>query len=152
MSGTSYLVVGGGAACAGSPLLPAPLHLLYEFAHFAVGISSSDGRTRVNVDAEVASQMPADSVFHTLDEASSFFEAGSLGYSVGSKPATYDGLELRTARWSVEPLDVHRVESSFFDDGARFPTGSAVFDDALLMRDIRHEWHGRDELRGSSEL
>jgi hypothetical protein len=41
----------------------------------------------------------------------------------------------------MEALAVDRVESSFFAERALFPAGSAVFDCALLMRQIVHEWH-----------
>jgi hypothetical protein len=34
-----------------------------------------------------------------------------------------------------------KLESSFFDHPAAFPPGSAVFDHALIMRDIPHDWH-----------
>ena len=76
-----------------------------------------------------------------------FFRRGSLGYSVTSDPHRLDGLELRSARWQVEPLDVDKVRSSFFDDRSRFPEGTVAFDSALLMRNIEHEWHGRNPLR-----
>ena len=118
----------------------------------AVALRSNDGRTCVDVQADVAAQLPSDSIFRTLAEASSFFEAGTLGYSPTSRPGTFDGLELRTADWSVQPLSVRHVQSTFFEDSSHFPTGSVVFDCALLMRDIKHEWHGREELRESARL
>ena len=116
----------------------------------AVALRSNDGRTCVDVRADVAAQLPSDSIFRTLAEASSFFEAGSLGYSATSRPGTFDGLELRTADWSVQPLSVRHLQSTFFEDASHFPTGSVVFDCALLMRGIKHEWHGREELRESA--
>ena len=116
----------------------------------AVALRSSDGVTHVDIQADVASGMPADSVFRSLDEASAFFKGGSLGYSPTRRPGTYDGLELRTARWIVEPLAVRHVESTFFEDSQRFPRGAVTFDCALLMRDIEHEWHGRDQIRESA--
>ena len=39
------------------------------------------------------------------------------------------------------------VESSWFEDAARFPAGAVAFDSALLMRDVAHEWRGHDVLR-----
>ena len=112
-----------------------------------VALRSDDGVTRVAVDATVAADMPSHSVFTTLAEASSFFEQGSLGYSATPQAGRFDGLELRTAGWSVEPLAVRHLASSFFEDAARFPAGSVTFDCALVMRDLEHEWHGRGELR-----
>jgi hypothetical protein len=37
-------------------------------------------------------------------------------------------LELRSDSWRVEPVRVDSVRSTFFDDRARFPAGSAVLD------------------------
>src|SRR5262249_36520695 len=71
-----------------------------------------------------------------------FFEGGSLGYSVTAKPNHFDGLELRSFNWQVQPLTVDKVESSF----ALFPVGSVEFDCALLMRGIEHEWLCRGRL------
>jgi hypothetical protein len=69
-----------------------------------------------------------------------------LGYSATTTPGRFDGLELRCREWSVQTLDLERVESSFFDDPQHFPPGSATFDCALLMRGVEHEWHGRGHL------
>ena len=60
----------------------------------------------------------------------------------------FDGLELRCFNWHVQPLAISAVHSSFFSDESRFPRGSVEFDCALLMRDIEHEWHGRESLCG----
>ena len=111
-----------------------------------VSMRSDDGATRLVVESQIAEQLPSDSVFTDVEVASSFFEAGSLGFSDTSHGDRFDGLELRTEQWSVTPLDVSRVESSFFDDKTSFPTGSVKFDNALLMRDIDHEWHTRPSL------
>ena len=75
-----------------------------------------------------------------------FFELGSLGYSATQTNGRFDGLELRCENWRVEPLEIDRVESSYFENESQFPRGSVEFDCALLMRGIRHEWHGRKDL------
>lgn len=111
-----------------------------------VSYASDDGSTRVSVAGRIAESLPAGSIFASLQEASDFFEAGSLGYSATSDPTRYDGLELRCKTWSVEPLAVERVESSFFGDLTKFPPGAATFDCALLMRGVQHEWDGREDL------
>jgi hypothetical protein len=85
-------------------------------------------------------------VFESVAEASKFFSAGSLGYSPAGKQRSFDGLELKTFNWQVEPLDIAKVESSFFDNADVFPIGSVEFDNALLMRGIEHEWHSRESL------
>ena len=108
---------------------------------YHVAFTSDDGTAHVLVEGTVAGSLPGTSTFGSIEEASSFFEAGSVGYSPGSGNRL-DGLELRTFRWQVEPLNVSRVESSFFSDAQSFPPGSCKFDCALVMRNIDHEWHG----------
>ncbi len=111
-----------------------------------IDMRSLDGSAHVHVEGRPAEQLPADSMFTSLDEASAFFAAGSLGYSPQGQPRAYDGLELRAFSWKVEPLQISRVVSSFFEDRQQFPAGSVTFDNALLMRGIDHEWHGRETL------
>lgn len=111
-----------------------------------VSFESDDGQARVSVTARLADSLPATSVFASAVEASRFFEAGALGYSASRDAGRYDGLELRCKTWRVQPLTVETVQSSYFDDAAMFPSGSATFDCALLMRGIEHEWHTREDL------
>jgi len=114
---------------------------------FSVAMESDDGVTTIEVAGQTTEEIPADSIFRDVDAASEFFESGSLGYSDTSSSRRFDGLELRTTEWSVTPLEVDHVRSSFFDDKDRFPTGSVKFDNALLMQDIDHEWVSREPLR-----
>ncbi len=57
-----------------------------------------------------------------------------------------DGLRLQTDGWRVRPLAVEQVESSFFADESAFPAGSVVFDHALVMRNLVHQWHQEADL------
>jgi hypothetical protein len=114
---------------------------------YRIMLDSDDRRTHVLVEGSVAGSLPRTSIFGSLREASAFFERGALGYSVTARAGEFDGLELRSFGWRVEPLAVDRAESSFFEDRTLFPVGSAEFDCALLMRGINHEWHGKDTLR-----
>lgn len=113
---------------------------------YSVALSSKDDQVHLEVVGRVASELPKESVFSSLEEASLFFERGSLGYSATSDPGRFDGLELRSHNWHVEPLAVERVHSSFFSNEAIFPRGSVRFDCALLMRGIEHEWHAKEPL------
>lgn len=117
---------------------------------YSVVLHSDDDDTHVAVEGRVASDLPDDSVFGSNRGASDFFECGSLGYSATHTAGEYDGLELQTFNWQVLPLSVERVESSFFEDRKLFPVGSIEFDCALLMRNIKHEWHGRPSLCAAS--
>jgi hypothetical protein len=119
-------------------------------SEFRLHMHSEDGHTRVVVEAEIADQLPGTSIFRSVAEASAFFERGALGYSVTATPGEFDGLELKSFRWRIEPLAIRRVESSFFADRSRFPDGTVEFDNALLMRGIEHEWHARGTLRSAA--
>jgi hypothetical protein len=114
--------------------------------HFDVALRSDDECTRVAVRGRVVRSLPSGSVFRSLDEASAFFQRGSVGYSATRRPGRYDCLELRVAEWRVEALAVEHVASSFFDDGSRFPAGSVNFDCALVMRGIHHTWRALPNL------
>lgn len=46
----------------------------------------------------------------------------------------------KTHSWSVAPLAMDRVFSSYFTDETKFPAGTIAFDCALVMRNIAHEW------------
>src|SRR5262245_8421339 len=48
---------------------------------FEAALCSDDGVTTMLVRGRRADQLPASSVFDSLEEASAFFQAGSLGYS-----------------------------------------------------------------------
>jgi hypothetical protein len=113
---------------------------------FEVALRSDDGETDLSVVGDVTDRWPAGSVFGSAGEAAAFFRDGSVGYSATPDPRRFQGLELRCHRWEVEPLAVSAVRSSYFDDRGVFPPGAIVFDSALLMRGIEHEWHGRSDL------
>ncbi len=115
--------------------------------HYRVALDSDDQQTHLLVEGHVTPELPKTSIFGSLQEASNFFEKGSLGYSVTATPGQFDGLELRICKWQVHSLAVDKVESSFFANRALFPPGSVEFDCALVMRGIEHEWHGRETLR-----
>ena len=109
-------------------------------------MESKDKRVAVKVCGSVSSTMPATSKFSSLEEASCFFEPGSVGFSVTKQPNRLDGLSLKTKHWKIEPFEVTHVYSSYFEDERVFPKGSVEFDCALLMRNIAHEWHSEPDL------
>ena len=112
----------------------------------SVELSSDDGQTQVLVRGRRADRLPETSLFRSLEEASAFFQAGSLGYSATPDVSRFQGLELRCTNWQIEPLAIDEVRSSFFDDGRMFPPGSIELDCALLMRGIDHTWHAWPDL------
>ena len=106
--------------------------------HFAM--RSSDGTVNLSLRGRESAEWPASSAFSTIDEASSFFEGGSVGFSATRGEMHLDGVALKTDHWRVSPLAIDEVHSSWFADRSRFPEGSVVFDCALVMRNIPHEW------------
>ena len=106
--------------------------------NYQVAFKSSDGAF-ISIDAKKSENFNPDSIFQNFENASRFFEGGAVGYSPNS--SKYEGLQLKTFNWKMEPLQVASVQSSFFEDETLFPRGSAQFDNALLMTQIEHEWH-----------
>jgi len=129
---------------AGGRIFPGKHHLATfdineEHGKYSVGFESEDG-TSLSIQAEITTEWSTDSIFKTVDSASDFFERGSKGYSPAIKANCFDGLELKTLEWRVSPLKVSMVQSSFFEDESIFPKGSIQFDNALLMKNIEHDW------------
>src|SRR6185295_16982805 len=115
-------------------------------SEISISLESTDSTVAVQIEGTSARSLPPDSIFSSLAEASAFFEAGSLGYSVTHDPNRLDGLNLKTKQWEVEPLTIRTVYSSYFSDKTRFPEGSIEFDHALLMKNVAHEWHSAEDL------
>ena len=106
----------------------------------AVRMTSADRRVRVEVAGRLARELPPNSMFRSVDEASRFFEPGSVGYSATASGRRLDRVVLKTHAWKVEPLAVEHVFSSYFADESMFPPHAIAFDCALIMRNIAHEW------------
>ena len=127
---------------------------VHHFAKFTVEESNgnynvafvSEDKTSLSIIAKETDVWNEQSVFDNLECVSQFFEAGSVGYS--PHKTEFDGLELKAYNWKVSMLKVTKVNSSFFEDLTIFPKGSVVFDNALLMKDIEHEWIGLPRVKG----
>ena len=109
-----------------------------ENGHYHIAFKSSDGTT-ISIDGNKTEILNSNSIFENIEEVSKFFEGGSIGYSPSGNK--FDGLKLKTFNWKVEPLNVTAVQSSFFENEGLFPKGSVKFDNALLMTQVKHEWH-----------
>jgi hypothetical protein len=129
----------------------AKFHIVDDGARVDFTMQSCDKSASVRVRGFDSDALPSSSCFASLAESSHFFECGSLGYSVTRDSHRLDGLRLKTLDWRVRTLTVEQVESSFFADTARFPTGSAQFDHAFIMRDIPHEWHHAADMTTKAE-
>ena len=136
---------------AGGRIFPGEHHRASFTTHqseseISLEMKSEDERVAVRIAGSITDKLPGSSIFSSLAEASSFFEKGSLGYSVTSSSNRLDGLKLETKQWRVEALDVCDVSSSYFGNESLFPRGSVAFDHALIMRNIEHEWHSAPDL------
>lgn len=105
--------------------------------NYHVAFKSSDD-TEISIDARETLVFNKNSIFEDLENASDFFEKGDLGYSPNKEKL--EGLRLNAYEWKVKPLEVLNIKSSFFEDEKLFPKGSVQFDNALLMKNIEHEW------------
>ena len=114
--------------------------------NYSVEFRSEDD-TFLSIKAQETKDWNSDSIFEDLDCASCFFEKGAVGYSPDNSGGKFDGLELKAYRWKVTPLKVSEVRSSFFENENIFPSGSVKFDNALLMRNIEHEWKSLKEIK-----
>ena len=83
--------------------------------HGSYRIRFSNREVDVRVTAHRADSVMTGSVFRSLDEASAFFRCASLGYAATPAPGVYDGVELATDTWGMEPLHLDEVHSTLFD-------------------------------------
>lgn len=130
-------------AIVGGRIFPGRHHLTKFNVHekegaYHIDFKNSDG-TSMALDAIEPKSFPENSIFETLAQPSEFFEHGDLGYPPNKNK--FEGLRIKTYHWSLEPLDVNYVHSSFFENHKIFPPGSVRFDNALLMTNIEHEWN-----------
>jgi len=137
---------------AGGKIFPG-IHHLADFTvnekdgTYEVGFISND-QTSLSIKAKETNTWNNESVFDNLKCVSDFFENGAVGYS--PEENDFDGLELKAYNWEVSLLEVEHVKSSFFENENIFPKGSVKFDNALLMRDIEHEWIGLKKIKKAS--
>jgi hypothetical protein len=115
-------------------------------SQISISIRARDGGMTVQLQAHDADTLPGSSCFRSIADSSAFFEGGSVGYSATADCCRLDGIRLETKGWQVRPLAVDNVESSYFSNPEMFPTDSISFDHALIMRDVRHEWHDVNHL------
>ncbi len=72
-------------------------------------------------------------LFGSLEEASDFYRAGRIGWSLRQDAATAEPVALSAEGWRVEAGQLRQMRSSFFD---ALPAGAAEFDSAVVMRGL----------------
>jgi hypothetical protein len=106
---------------------------------YDVEVTSRDGQVHIAVAAHLTGSIMRGSIFATLEEASAFFRCAPVGYAPTPAAGVFDGLELRTEGWGIQPMQVDAIASSFFEDAAR--SGDVELDSAFLMGDLDTAWH-----------
>ncbi|WP_116450844.1 DUF2071 domain-containing protein [Blastococcus litoris] len=104
-----------------------------------VAFRADDGEAAVGVHVRLTPELDHSALFTDVAAASAFFEAGAVGWSP-DRAGGVEGVRLATSAWRVDPAQVVSCRSSFFDDGLRFPAGSAELDSALVMRRVPVTW------------
>ena len=110
-----------------------------HLGNYNVSFLSND-KTSLSIKAKETTVWNTASVFDNLNDVSQFFENGFVGYSPKKNNLSFEGLKLNAFNWKVSLLEVSDVHSSFFENEGIFPKGSVIFDNALLMKNIEHEW------------
>ena len=134
---------------AGGTIFPGIHHLAKFTVHenngiYEVSFTSNDN-TFLSIKAKETEYWNKESIFKDLNCVSGFFENGSIGYSPNK--IEFEGLELKTNNWKVSLLEVESIKSSFFENENIFPRGTVKFDNALLMKNIEHEWIGLKKIK-----
>ncbi len=100
-----------------------------------VAVRAPDGRMTLRIAGHVAETLPEGSVFDSVADAVQFLDG------THAAPGT-------DTNWVAHPMDVSRVESSFFDDSAHFPDGQVELDHAVLLHNVGSDWHPAPDLHG----
>jgi len=123
------------------PHYPASFQVDEADDNYAVRMQSRDDHASLDIEARLSDAFPSDSMFDSMAHASGCFRDCPIGVSPSARPEEFKMIELRTKTWSVKPLHIRRLQSSYFEDCHIFPEGSIHFDNALLMQGVEHEWH-----------
>lgn len=135
---------------AGGRLFPGRYHL----AHFSVteqpsgldiSVDSRDRQTRLHVTA-TASDALGGRLFESVEDATTFFRLGSLGYSPRAHSDHLDAVALSSDSWAARPVQLAEMSSSVFDNEELFPAGSCALDSALLMENLNAAWSTQQPL------
>lgn len=102
----------------------------------------------LDVDVEVGGSW-ASSFFGSVAEASAFYRSGRIGWSLGHDGRMLEAVALAAEEWTVEAAQMRSVHSSFFD---ALPSGSAVFDHVVVMRDLDITMEAPSRAVGQPEL
>lgn len=106
-----------------------------------MAVTTKGGEADVSFSAKVSGEWHGSPSFPTFAEVSEFFRKGDCGFSCALRGDELEGLQLKTLKWSMLPMEVESQCCTFYSDPQRFPATSIEFDCGLLMRGLPHEWH-----------
>lgn len=112
-----------------------------DAGHYHIEIARAGEEPHVVFDGEECNDFSTSSIFGSLDEASEFFAKGTVGYSLAKDNSHLQGMELRLLEWHISPLKINRAHVQLYEDLSNFPKGSVQIDSAMIMRNLKHEWH-----------
>jgi hypothetical protein len=136
------------ASVAGGRVFPGRYHL----ARFdvdesgdalAIDVRSRDGVVNLSVAGTESDGLDSE-LFASLDDATTFFRRGALGFSPAADVGCLDAVRLDSVSWDARPVQLRDMQSSLFDDLSIFPRGSCVLDSALVMRNLPVRWVTED--------
>jgi hypothetical protein len=93
-----------------------------------------------------AENIPESSVFSSFQEISDFFKEGADGYSPAREEKCSQGICLVTDTWNMRPFHVESSATTFFADAFAIEESKMLFDSAVVMRDVEHEWQRIDSV------
>ena len=121
--------------------------VINEGDNYIVEIKDKYNKIIMYINCSISEELDQMSIFESVDEVSSFFKSGNIGWSPKKQNGEFDVIELKTVGWKMEPLKVNDHFSAYFNDETIFPKGSVTFDSAMIMRNLEHSWISREGLR-----
>jgi len=119
----------------------AQFHVSENAGQLTMEVRTEGGQTDVAFAAKYGTDWRPTPAFSDFPEVSEFFKMGDCGFSCSLRGDELEGMQLRTLRWEMSPLEVQLKHCVFFANNARFPSATVEFDCGLLMRGLPHEWH-----------
>lgn len=135
---------------AGGRLFPGRYHLaqfsvVEEDFGLDISVASRDAQTQLHVKATSSEELGG-RLFESVQDASTFFRQGSLGYSPSTRSDHLDAVALSSDSWAARPVQVEEMCSSVFDDQQIFPAGACTLDSALVMENLQVAWTTQQSL------
>lgn len=118
-------------------------------------VEGIDDGSEIEFHGQQVEEMTSNSVFGCVEDAVEFFSKNTLSYFPNYTDAlfygrettgTYHGVELRIPEWSLQPMKIEMIASSFVDNRRIFPPGSIEIDSAFIMRNVAHTWIDQPDL------